>query len=77
MEYTLKETEKFLGQLMTAACAGEEIVIVREGKPIAKLARKGLGLKPRTTGRLGARISYKSPFPSGRSRELFDFGLEE
>jgi antitoxin (DNA-binding transcriptional repressor) of toxin-antitoxin stability system len=77
MEYTLKETEKFLGQLMTAACAGEAIVVVREGKPIATLVRRGLGLKARPTGRLGARISYRSPFPLGRSRELFDFGFEE
>ena len=74
MEYTLKETERFLGQLLTAARAGEEIVIVRDGSPIARLVSKGLGSRPRTTGRLGARISYKPP---SRSRELFDLGFEE
>lgn len=77
MEYTLKETEKFLGQLMTAARAGEEIVIVRDGKPIGKLVSRGLGLKPRTTGRLGARIAYKNASPPVRGLELFDLGFEE
>lgn len=76
MTYTLRELERLLGQLMTAARAGEEIIIERDGKPIAQLIPGGLGLKPRTTGRLAGKIAYKGPHAPIRSRELSDLGFE-
>jgi antitoxin (DNA-binding transcriptional repressor) of toxin-antitoxin stability system len=76
MKYTWDELEKHLGELMTAACSHETVVIVRAGKPVATLVHRGPGFKQRTPGRLGGTISYKRTTPI-RSRELADLGFEE
>ena len=50
MQYTIIELEKFLDELMMAAWSGEEVIITRNGKPIAQLVHRGPQIKLRTEG---------------------------
>jgi antitoxin (DNA-binding transcriptional repressor) of toxin-antitoxin stability system len=76
LNYTVKQLEALLGELMMAAWSGEQVIILRDGKPIAELVHRGPGFKLQSAGRLGATISYKKTAPI-RSHELSDLGFEE
>ena len=45
-----------LSRLLEAVEAGEEVVIARAGKPVARLVAIGAGRKPRQLGRLAGKI---------------------
>ncbi len=75
MQYTLTELEQFLDELMMAAWSGEEVVITRNGKPIAQLVHRGPQVRLRSALRLAA-ISNQKPTPR-RFHDPADFGLDE
>jgi prevent-host-death family protein len=56
-----------LSRLLEAAEAGEEVVIARAGKPVARLIAIGSGRKPRELGRLAGKIrvpdNFDDPLP--------------
>jgi antitoxin (DNA-binding transcriptional repressor) of toxin-antitoxin stability system len=75
MQYTIIELETFLDELMMAAWSGEEVIITRNGKPIAQLVHRGPQIKLRSALRLAA-ISNKKDTPS-RFGSPPDLGFEE
>jgi len=58
-----------LSQLLDRAANGEEIVITRNGRPVAKLVAAGHAGKPRKLGTLKGRIriraDFDAPLPDG------------
>ena len=61
----LKEAESDLSRLVDRVAEGEEILIARSGRPVAKLVRVEPG--PRRPGRLKGRIhiadDFEAPLP--------------
>ena len=51
-----------LSRLLEAAEAGEEVVIARAGKPVARLVAIGAARKPRELGRLTGKIRVPDNF---------------
>ena len=56
------EAKTHLSQLVEAAAAGEEIVIARAGKPLARLVPLRDGKAPRTPGCLAGRFRVAADF---------------
>lgn len=50
------EAKTHLSRLLDEAAAGEEIVIAKAGKPVARLVAMEAGRKPRTLGAMAGRI---------------------
>ncbi len=50
------EAKTHLSRLLDEAAAGEEIVIAKSGKPVARLVAMEAARKPRTLGTLAGRI---------------------
>ena len=64
-----------LSRLIERVCAGEEIIIARGGKPVARLAPLLQSAKPRTPGLLKGKIwvakDFNAPLP-GDLLDLFE-----
>ena len=68
----LYEAKTRLSQLVDRAAAGEEVVIAKAGRPVAKLVPLAPGNRPRKpgvwTGRLRVAKNFDAPLP----REMLD-----
>jgi prevent-host-death family protein len=56
MQVNMHEAKTHLSRLVERAAGGEEVVIARAGKPVAKLVRYEEGRKPRRLGTLQGTI---------------------
>jgi prevent-host-death family protein len=61
-----------LSQLLDRAAAGEEIVITRNGRPVAKLVAATSARAPRKLGRLKGRIRLRKDFDAPLPNDLLD-----
>jgi antitoxin (DNA-binding transcriptional repressor) of toxin-antitoxin stability system len=77
MKYSLQRATKDLPKLVKLACAGEEVVIVRGGRPVAKLIPIVPAIKNRVPGSLKGKISWTpDAFDPLTDQELSDLGFE-
>jgi prevent-host-death family protein len=77
MKYSLQRATKDLSKLVKLACAGEEVVIVRGGRPVAKLVPIARATKNRVPGSLKGKISWTpDAFDPLTDQELSDLGFE-
>lgn len=58
----IHEAKTHLSRLVDRAAAGEEIVIAKNGKPVAKLVPLSEDLKPRPLGRMKGKIWMADDF---------------
>lgn len=58
--YNVHEAKTHLSRLLDRVAEGEEIVIAKSGRPVAKLVR--VNLEPRKPGRLKGRIHIAPDF---------------
>lgn len=61
-----------LSRLIERVCAGEEIIIARGGKPVARLAPLLQSAKPRTPGLLKGKIWVAKDFNAPLPDDLLD-----
>ena len=61
-----------LSQLLDRAAAGEEIVITRNGRPVAKLVAATTPRKPRKLGVLKGRLRIRKDLDAPLPDELLD-----
>jgi prevent-host-death family protein len=54
--YNIHQAKTHLSRLLEAAASGEDIVIAKAGKPIAKLVPIAASAKPRTLGALAGSV---------------------
>jgi prevent-host-death family protein len=63
--YNVHEAKTHLSRLLERVAAGEEIIIAKSGRPVAKLVR--VAVEPRRPGRLKGRIrvgpDFDDPLP--------------
>jgi prevent-host-death family protein len=69
--FTVHEAKTQFSKLLDRAAAGEEIIIARNGKPVARLSSVGTELPPRKCGALKGKIWIAENFGE------FDKELEE
>lgn len=66
-----QEAKAQLARLIERAAAGEEVVIAREGKPVARLVSYRGDVRPRTGGQWRGRVrigdDFDAPLPPGIS----------
>ncbi|MBV9584819.1 MAG: type II toxin-antitoxin system prevent-host-death family antitoxin [Alphaproteobacteria bacterium] len=82
MQVNIREARDGLSQLIRAAQAGEDVVIARRGRPVARLVTAGAG--PRPTERAGSSQailgwirSHPLPGYARRSAEEIDAAITE
>jgi prevent-host-death family protein len=66
--FSVKEAAEDLSRLVDRAAEGEEILIVRSGRPVAKLVRAEV--EPRKPGRLKGRIRMGPDFDDPLPEEI-------
>ena len=72
MEVSVYAAKAQLSRLLDRATAGEEIVITRHGRPVAKLVAAGPATKQRKLGRLRGKIRLADDFDAPLPDELLD-----
>ena len=72
----MHEAKTHLSRLVEAAAAGEEIIIAKSGKPVARLVPLDLPSEPRSAGALKGRVrigdDFDAPLPPGIARAFGD-----
>ncbi len=77
MKYSIHQAKTNLSQLLREACEGEEVVITRRKKPVAKLIPLSSARKKRTPGKLKGQISYSpDAFDPLTDSEVSELGFE-
>lgn len=66
----IHEAKTHLSRLVDRAAAGEEIIIAKAGKPMAKLVPLGLDLRPRQPGSMAGKIWMADDFDASLPSEL-------
>ena len=66
--FNVHDAKTHLSQLLERVAAGEEIIIAKSGRPVAKLVR--LATEPRRPGRLEGRIRLGSNFDEPLPAEI-------
>lgn len=66
--FNVHDAKTHLSRLLDRVAQGEEIVIARSGKPVAKLVR--LKMEPRRPGRLKGRIHIADDFDEPLPEEI-------
>lgn len=61
-----------LSQLLDRAASGEEIIITRNGRPVAKLVSVAPARKPRKLGTLKGRIRIKKDFDASLPEDVLE-----
>lgn len=61
-----------LSRLIDRAADGEEIIIARAGRPVARLGPLEVATKPRRPGIMRGRITIASDFDAPLSKEILD-----
>ena len=70
LQVNIHQAKTQLSKLVEEAAAGEEIIIAKAGKPIAKLVSLEIGSrKPRTPGSLQGKIKMSDDFDAPMSEE--------
>ncbi len=68
----MHEAKTHLSRLVEAAAAGEEVIIAKSGKPVARLVPLSLPSEPRRPGALKRRVrigdDFDAPLPPGIAR---------
>ena len=67
----IHEAKTHLSRLVERAAAGEEIIIARNGKPVAKLVPVGHDPTPREPGSMRGRIRLADDFDTPLPSDLF------
>jgi len=62
MKVSVYDAKTNLSRLLDRAAGGEEVVITRNGRPVAKLVAATAARKPRTLGVLKGRIRIRKTF---------------
>jgi prevent-host-death family protein len=70
--FNIYEAKTRLSQLVDRAAKGEDIVIARAGRPVARLVAWRPGTATRKPGRLRGRIRVHRDFDAPLPAELFD-----
>ncbi|MEK6245348.1 MAG: type II toxin-antitoxin system Phd/YefM family antitoxin [Pseudomonadota bacterium] len=68
----IHEAKTQFSRLIERVCAGEEIIIARGGKPVARLAPLQQSVKPRTPGLLKGKIWVAKDFNAPPPDDLLD-----
>lgn len=77
MTYNVHEAKTNLSKLLEKAANGEEVVIAKDGKPVAKIIPIAGGQKKRTPGKYKGKIHLKPEFFAPMTpEELKDWGIE-
>ncbi|MBP9535222.1 MAG: type II toxin-antitoxin system Phd/YefM family antitoxin [Xanthomonadales bacterium] len=58
----IHEAKTHLSRLVEQACAGEEIIIAKAGKPMARLVPLAPAVKPKTLGLLQGKVGIAADF---------------
>jgi prevent-host-death family protein len=75
--YTVHQAKTNLSKLLRKAARGEEVIIARGKKPVAKLVALEKPLKKRVPGRLKGKIRiHPSFFDPMTAEELAEWGIE-
>jgi prevent-host-death family protein len=75
--YNVHEAKTNLSKLLRKAAKGEEVIIARSNKPVAKLVALSARKKKRTPGRLKGKIWYTADaFEPMSKEELAEWGIE-
>ena len=73
----IHEAKTHLSRLLERAAAGEEIIIAKNGKPVARLTPVGHGGSRRTLGSMRGQIQIADDFDAPLPPEILEtFGIE-
>lgn len=72
MIYNLYRAKSALSELVDRAAAGEEIIIAKNGKPMARLVPAGPGTVPRVPGGWEGRVRVSEDFDAPLPDDLLD-----
>jgi prevent-host-death family protein len=72
VEVTVEEAETQLSTLLDRAAAGEEVVITRNGRPVARLVSAKRSCSPRRLGALRGKITVPDDFDAPLPDDLLD-----
>ena len=76
MEINVHEAKSTLSKLLVRVQLGEEVVIAKGGKPVAKLSPIDAGSKPRTLGSAQGRFVTPDDFDAPLPDDILEsFGL--
>jgi len=70
VEVSVYAAKTHLSRLLDSAARGEEIVITRNGKPVARLAPVGQRRAPRKVGALRGKIRVAADFDAPLPKEI-------
>lgn len=71
--HSIQNAKKNLSDLIDRVQLGEEIVITKAGKPVAKLSALELSRKPRILGLLKGKLKLSPDFDAPLPEEIRDF----
>jgi prevent-host-death family protein len=75
--YTVHQAKTNLSKLLRKAARGEEVIIARGKKPVAKLVALSTRKKKRVPGRLKGKVWYTpDAFEPLTEKELSEWGIE-
>jgi len=75
--HTIHEAKTNLSKLIQKACEGEEVIIAKGKKPVAKLVAIQVADRPGKPGRFKGKISWTpDAFDPLTDEELRDWGLD-
>lgn len=75
--YTVHQAKTNLSKLLRKAARGEEVIIARGKKPVAKLVALSTRRKKRVPGRLKGKVWYTpDAFEPLTKKELSEWGIE-
>ena len=70
MKISVYSAKTHLSRLLDRAAGGEDVVITRHGRPVARLVATGPGRKPRRLGTLKGKIRIAADFDAPLPEEL-------
>jgi prevent-host-death family protein len=73
MKVSVHAAKTHLSRLLDRATRGEEVIITRRGRPVAKLVSAGATSSPRKLGALKGRIRVRKDFDSLPEESLASF----
>lgn len=66
--FNVHEAKTHLSKLLDRVAQGEEVIIAKSGRPVAKLVR--VAVEPRKPGRLKGRIRFSADFDEPLPEEI-------
>ena len=72
MNVSVYDAKTHLSRLLDRAAAGEEIVITRNGRPVARLVAATPAREPRELGQLKGRIRMRKDFDAPLPDDVLD-----